>query len=388
MSPLGKFTLALIGLRLFGASGFFAGMWFGHMLIDRTLVIKALERYLSLADDNIRLMLPYRFYHYYNRIDGNFWGKIWGSLIGSVLWGLNGFILFFIIGHFAFDTPNSRHARAFRKKFDELWDNNWGKIAGAVIGFICQSRILLFAGVIIGFFGDYYRLENADLFPFQKMKRFWYHINPLKLWRHSKEARHTAFIQAMAGLAAKIAKADGVVSANEIRTFKHLFALEELENSKAAKIFNQAKTSAKGYERYAEQLCRLTRDNLELKESVLDNLFKVAAADGAPGAEELEILRRVAALIELPEGNFAVIEEIYRPRAKSSPLQDFYDILGVMVNASDCEIKRKWKELIVQYHPDRLQASGATADEIEAATSKMAEINNAYQTIMKARSIL
>lgn len=388
MSPLGKLTLALIGLRCFGAAGFFIGMWLGHMLIDRTLVIKALERYLNMADDNIRLMLPYRFYRYYNRIDGNFWGKIWGSITGSVLWGLNGFILFFIVGHFVFDTPNSRHARAFRKKFDELWDRNWCKIGGAIIGFVCQSRILLFAGVIIGFFGDYYRLENANLFPFQKIKRFWYRINPLKLWRHSKEARHSAFIQAMAGLAAKIAKADGAVSENEIRTFKRLFALEELESSNAARIFNQAKKTVKGYERYSEQLYRLTKDNLELKESALDSLFKVAAADGAPGNEELEILRKVARIIELPEGNFAVIEEIYRPKAKGSSLQDFYDILGVMVNASDCEIKRRWKELIVRYHPDRLQANGAGAEEIEAATNKMAEINNAYQTIMKARSIV
>lgn len=388
MSPLGKFTLALLGLRFFGATGFFVGMWLGHMLIDRTLAIKVLERYLSMADDNIRLLLPYRFYRYYNRIDGNFWGKIWGTIIGSTLWGLNGFILFFIVGHFVFDTPNSRHARAARKKFDELWDSNWGKIAGAIIGFACQSRVLLFVGVIIGFFGDYYRLENANLFPFQKIKRFWYQINPLKLWRHSKEARHTAFIQAMAGLAAKIAKADGMVSENEIRTFKKLFAIEELEKSKVAKVFNQAKTSAKGFERFAEQIYRLTRDNLELKESALDNLFKVAAADGAPGAEELAILRKVAQIIELPEGNFAVIEEMYRPKVKNSPLQDFYDILGVVVNASDCEIKRRWKELIVQFHPDRLQASGASATEIETATGKMAEINNAYQTIMKARNIL
>ena len=96
----------------------------------------------------------------------------------------------------------------------------------------------------------------------------------------------------------------------------------------------------------------------------------------------------MARIIELPEGNFAVIEEIYRPKAKGSSLQDFYDILGVMVNASDCEIKRRWKELIVRYHPDRLQANGAGAEEIEAATNKMAEINNAYQTIMKARSIV
>ena len=100
MSPLGKFTLALLGLRFFGAEGFFIGLFLGHMLIDRTLVITALEKRLSLLDDNIRLMLPYKIYRYYNRIDGNFWGKIWGMLFGSLLYGVNGFILFFIFRNY------------------------------------------------------------------------------------------------------------------------------------------------------------------------------------------------------------------------------------------------------------------------------------------------
>lgn len=389
MSPLGKFTLALIGLRFFGAEGFFIGMFLGHMLIDRTLLIKELEKYLSMADDNIRLMLPYRFYRYYNRIDGNFWGKLWGMIFGSILFGLNGFILFFIVGHFVFDTPNSRHARQFRKQFDYIWDNNWAKIAGAVIGFICNSEILMFSGIIIGFFIDYYRMEHASLLPFMAVKRFWYRVNPLKLWRHSKEARHVSYIQAMAGLAAKVAKADGVVSENEIRTFKRVFAVKEEENSKIAAVFNAEKSTVDGFENYANQLRRLTGKNLDLKESVIDNLFKIAAADGNvfDGAA-WEIIKQVATIIELPEGNFEVIADIYKPKAKSSTVQDFYDILGVLYNASDCEVKRRWKELIVQYHPDRLQAQGANVQELEVATMRMAEINNAYQSIKKSRSIL
>ena len=98
-------------------------------------------------------------------------------------------------------------------------------------------------------------------------------------------------------------------------------------------------------------------------------------------------MRKTAELIKLPEGNFEVIAAVYLPKSKESPMQDFYDILGVLCNASDSEIKRRWKELIVQYHPDRLQAQGADSAEVEAATLKMAEINNAYQTIMKSRKI-
>ena len=387
MSPLGKFTLAVLGLRFWGANGFFIGMFLGHMLIDKTIIIRKLEQILSTIDDNIRLMLPYKYYRYYNRLDGNFWGKIWGGILGAVLYGANGFIALFILGHFLFDTPNSRHARKVRKKFDHIWDNNWAKIAGAIIGFALKSKVLLFCGVVIGFFIDYYRVENANLIPIEGIRRFWFRINPLKLWRHSKEARHVAYLQAMAGMAAKIAKADGVVSANEIRVFKNTFAIKSEDDSKLSIVFNEAKTTAGEFEIFARQLSRTVQDNLELKENIIDNLFKIAAADGMVAVEALNILRKTAELIKLPEGNFEVIAAVYLPKNKESPMQDFYDILGVLCNASDSEIKRRWKELIVQYHPDRLQAQGADSAEVEAATLKMAEINNAYQTIMKSRKI-
>ena len=133
----------------------------------------------------------------------------------------------------------------------------------------------------------------------------------------------------------------------------------------------------------------LTQDNLPLKENVVDNLFKIAVADsGGAAAEALDLLRRIARQIDLPEGNFEVIQDIYTPKSKNATMQSFYDVLGVFCNASDCEIKRRWKELIVKYHPDRLQARGASAEEIESTTLKMAEINNAYQAIMKSRKII
>ena len=59
MSPLGKFTLAVLGLRLAGANGFLWGMLLGHLFIDNTGVIHKIESAVSQVDDNIRLMLPY-----------------------------------------------------------------------------------------------------------------------------------------------------------------------------------------------------------------------------------------------------------------------------------------------------------------------------------------
>lgn len=385
MSPLGKFTLAIIGLRFFGAEGFFVGMLLGHFAVDRTHLIVSLQRRLGIVDDNIRLLLPYKYYHYYNQIEGHFWGKVWGTLLGTVLYGWYGFILLFIIGHFVFDTPDSRHARRFRQKFEDFWDAHWGKIAGAAAGFVCRSDIILFCGVIIGFFADYARVENASALPLQRLGRLFRALNPLHLWKYSREARHLAYVRAAAGLAAKVAKADGAVSENEIRVFRRLFEIGEAESSAAAKVFNEAKKTAKGYEVYCRQLQKITVGRIELKESIIDNLFQIARADNELRSEEIELLAKIAAAIELPSGNFEMIKKLYLPKAKDRKIQKCCEILGILSSATDVEIRARWKELIVQYHPDRLQAQGAGEAEIKKTTAKMAEINYAYQELMKVR---
>lgn len=386
MSPLGKFTLALLGFKAFGAVGLLWGLFFGHIFIDRTKLISVIEKQLSNIDDNIRLMLPYNLYRFYNRLDGNFWGKIWGSILGSVLFGLDGFIVFFVVGHYLFDTPDSRHAKAFRAHLDSFFNLNLGKIAGWTLGFSLHSVILMFSGFILGWLVDYYRSEKKIHPQFSLSKVLWLKNNPFKLIIDSLQARHNSLLQAMAGLSAKVAKVDGNVSECEIHIFKQIFDIPANENRKISAIFNKAKTAVKGYEAYARQIRHLTKDNLEMKENVIENLFKIALADGAYSEKELNLLKKIAEIIELPEGNFDVIRQSFESKTRtSSNIKDFYEVLGIFCNASDTEIKCRWKELINIYHPDRIQANGANADELEKSTIKMAEINNAYQSIMKSR---
>ena len=192
----------------------------------------------------------------------------------------------------------------------------------------------------------------------------------------------------MAGLAAKISKADGMVSPNEIHLFKQLFEVPQKANRQISRIFNKAKKKVDGYERYAAQIKTISGNDIELKESVMENLFKIALVDGEIGAQEREILQHIAVIIGLPLGNFKAIEENFKPKQQNSGnVRDFYEVLGVFYNASNSEIKKRWRELINEYHPDKVQARGATVSEIKAATEKMAEINNAYESIVKLRNI-
>lgn len=374
MSPLGKFTLAILGLRFGGATGFFWGMFLGQVLIDSSWVIRKIESAVSQLDDNIRLLLPYNISRYYNRIEGNFWGKIWGGSLGLVTYGFYGFLILFAIGHFLFDTPRSAHANHFRQRVDAFWKTNLGKILGGIIGFSLHSHWLLFAGVVLGSIWDLKLYAGKLKFPKLRLPVFFWSGN--------------YYLKAVAGLAAKISKADGVVSAAEIKLFKTIFAVADKDHSQISKVFNDAKESVSGYERYARELGKLVSGDLSRQEKIMESLLQIAWVDGQVSDDEHEMLSKIAEIIGLPEGNFKVIEKSFEPRVmQTGNVGDFYDLLGVMRNASDVEIKKRWRELINEYHPDRVQASGATVAEVEASSQKMAEINSAYESLMKSRKI-
>jgi len=385
MTPLGKLTFAVIGLRLFGGTGFLWGMFLGHILIDHSLVKTFIKNKFSQLDDTIRLMLPFRFYRYYNCLVDNIIGKLWGTLLGGLTFGWAGIAVLGILGHMLFDCRQCKNYKDMRYAFEDFWNKNLGKIFGGLIGFSFRSKILLFVGIILGFFFDSFRLEGGlrSKLKLGPILNFWHKVNPLKLALRSQEAKDVSFVQSMAGLAAKISKADGAVSENEIRTFKKLFNTDK--NPKIARIFNEAKQSTDGYQAYARQLKVLSRNNLDMKESIIENLFKIAVVDGEIQTDEQEMLEDIANIIELPQGNYIIIKNRFVFKPSNETLQDYYEVLGIFYNAGDKEIKRRWKELINQYHPDLAQAKGASPQEIEACTLKMAEINNAYEHIMKSR---
>jgi len=381
MTPIGKLTLAVLGLRWFGLNGLLWGMLLGHIFIDRSLVKTFIKNRLNELDDNIRLLLPYKLYCVYNRIHDNGFGKIWGALLGSITYGWNGLIVFVIFGHILFDNYQDSFGRDLRYGLEDFWNRHLGKLTGGIIGFSLHQQFLIFLGIIIGFIIDEYRLQGRFRRLFKT--NFWAKLNIIKLALHSKKAKDVSFIQAMAGLSAKIAKADGAVSENEIAVFKKIFRTDK--NPQIARIFNQAKQTVDGYEQYAKQLKTLSQNNLDMKESIIENLFKIAVADGKIDSAELKIFDTVADIIDIPQGNYTLIKNRFTAPPQTQQISDDYEILGIFYGASTKEIKKRWIELTNTYHPDKIQAAGGSETEIEAATQKMADINGAYERIMKQR---
>ena len=108
------------------------------------------------------------------------------------------------------------------------------------------------------------------------------------------ETRRIAFATAIIVLSAKLAKADGVVSRDEINAFKRRFMIEDKDVGGVARIYDEAKRSADGYQPYARQIKALFGNDPILLEELLIGLFEVAKADGELKAGEIEFLREVA----------------------------------------------------------------------------------------------
>lgn len=184
-------------------------------------------------------------------------------------------------------------------------------------------------------------------------------------------------------LSAKMAKADGTVSREEVDVFKRAFQVPDSEVKNVGRIFDQAKQDSAGFEPYARQLAGLFRAEPAVLEQLLDILFHIALADHVMHEKERAFLEEVAQIFGFSKHEFDAIRERYMGPDESDP----YVILGVERTAVKAEIKSSYRTLIKEHHPDRLMAQGMPEEFIKVATEKLAIINLAYDQICKERGI-
>lgn len=190
--------------------------------------------------------------------------------------------------------------------------------------------------------------------------------------------KSVAFTIGMIGLGAKMAKADGVVTEDEIRAFKQVFHIPDGELAAVARVFNLAKQDVAGYETYAKQIAKLFEARSAVLEDVLDGLFHIAKADNAFHPGEHGFLARVAAIFGFSEADFARI----RARHVNVP-DDPFLILGLPPDAKPEEVRKRYRDLVREHHPDRHIAAGVPEELIELATGRLQKINEAYDRIME-----
>ena len=196
-----------------------------------------------------------------------------------------------------------------------------------------------------------------------------------------EHGKQVAFTVGVIALGAKMAKAGGVVTRNEIRAFKEVFKIPPGEEHNVGRLFNLAKQDVAGYELYARQLNRLFHDDRQLLTDVMDGLFHIAAADGRLLPAEERFLAGVAKEFGFGDQEFLRI----KGRHVKCDMYDPYNILHASPMATDAELKAQYRKLVAENHPDMLIARGVPAEFIDIATRKLAAINAAYEEITASR---
>ena len=192
--------------------------------------------------------------------------------------------------------------------------------------------------------------------------------------------RRVAFSVAMIALSAKMAKADGVVTHDEIRAFQQIFEVPRSQLRNVARLYDLAKRDVAGYEAYAEQMARLCgsgRTNCRMLEDILDGLFFIAAADGVLHERDEHFLRRVAEIFDIEESHYQTILARHVHLGPADP----YIVLGIEPGRPFADIRKRYRQLVAENHPDRLIGRGLPQEFIKIATARLAAINAAYEAI-------
>jgi len=237
----------------------------------------------------------------------------------------------------------------------------WGSLIGGMIGLSLGGPFGMLLGSLIG--GKISRARSgAGMGAFAQPQQ--------------------VFALSLIVLSAKLSKADGQVSREELIAVKDKLKIPENELDQVGKIFNKAKEESQGYEPYAQQIAQIYRGNLNVLEEVINVLFYIAEADGNVSKSELKMIESISNIFGLTQTQFESIKESRKSSEKSNP----YIVLESNPNEDIQTIRKKYIKLSKEHHPDLLISKGVPKEVIEESKKKMRAINSAWDRIQKLKS--
>jgi len=235
----------------------------------------------------------------------------------------------------------------------------WGKLGGAGLGFAVGGPI----GALLGGLAGHVLMDRKGAI-------------------FGPSPKDLVFTTGLVALAAKMAKSDGIVVRSEVGAFERIVEVPDSAHAQVKRLFDLAKTTTDGFEAYARQLADAFRGEPKLLEDVLDGLFHIAKADGAVHEAELAYLKAVAAIFSVAERDFDCITARHVRRG-----DDPYVVLGVERRLDAEALKRRYRQLVADNHPDREIARGLPPEAVRIATERLAVINAAWERIAAERGI-
>jgi DnaJ like chaperone protein len=193
--------------------------------------------------------------------------------------------------------------------------------------------------------------------------------------------RSVAFAIAVVALGAKMAKADGRVTRDEVTAFREVFRIAPEDEAGAARVFNLARQDVAGFEEYAMRIKGLFGQESESYCDLMEGLFHIAMADGEYHEAEDRFLGRVAQIFGMGQAEFASMRARFVPDATPDP----YTILGVRPDMPIAEIRKAWRAQVRETHPDRMIARGVPEEAVQMAETRLIALNRAWEAISEAR---
>ncbi len=245
----------------------------------------------------------------------------------------------------------------------------FGKIMGGSVGFMLGGPIGALVGVSLG----HTLIDDKARAGIVESGRL-----------TGQEQRQAVFFTATFAMLGKMAKADGRVCEDEINAvrcfMRDKLRLDATMQKFAMGVFNEAKDDNTPFADYARQLGQVFQNEQQLRMMFYEMLFTVALADGVLHPAEEQMLRDAPSMLGLHGNVFDTVK-----RQFVSDLSHHYAMLGLEDGADMSAVKKAYRKLASEYHPDKIVSKGLPEDFITFAEAKFREINEAYEAIQEAR---
>ncbi|HJN51090.1 MAG: TerB family tellurite resistance protein [Pseudomonadales bacterium] len=242
-----------------------------------------------------------------------------------------------------------------------------GKVLGAGAGYLLGGPL----GAILGAAFGHQAMDNAP--------RSFYGVPMSEM-----EVKNSVFFVAIFSMLGKLAQADEVVTEDEIDTVKQIvserFHLSAGAEQFAIETFNNAIHSEISFQQYADQFYDSFRNEPEILTSMLELLLVVAHADSHYHEKEEELIESAAGIFGLSDAYQHILGSL---NGSPGDIDRCYEILGCSPEDDLPTVKKKYRELAMQFHPDRIQSKGLPKEFMQFATDRFQEIQEAFEIVSR-----
>jgi DnaJ like chaperone protein len=256
----------------------------------------------------------------------------------------------------------------------------WGKIIGGVLGLFRGGISGAVFGALLGHFVDRFFAGIVGVGATQKV-----------------------FFDALFATLGHLSKADGVVTQTEVRMVESLMQRMQIsgdDRQRAIRLFNQGKQADFDLEKTLQAFAQKSMVRQDLRQMFMEIVVEAAFSSGKITQAEHEVLLRVARLLRIPGPVFSAMLNARGsagsryggagggqrgPGKQMASMAQAFAQLGLESGASDAEVKKAYRKLVSQYHPDKLVSRGLPEEMMEIAKTRVREINTAYDQVKQNR---